>query len=358
LRSRGFKWYDRIGELMIYPVTKKDLEFVPTGKFEVVFSTDPVNLHLGDYLVTGHPNATDVYRTPASHLSIYSDAGAVSGDVALEEEEEADDDDSFEGGVVADIIFSAKDAELAMAMGFSVADRKALCEQLRQTGVVTRAVVKRPAAFFVKVAKTKIAHETGKVFIYPDFMHLEEMSKALGGTLTISGFQSVQTTFVKYTKVGTLKTRIRVKPKIGYYVANDGTVGRLCMALGKSGKKREFIFMTTHEAAEEALWCARLGHKGHDFKTRDMWVLDGHPKGGFFINDGGKFLECDEEKLRERRTWSFHGEKISDQRLLPWAAASLQDQFRKAKQAKRALKAMSSKSGEKPVVAPWAKKNS
>jgi hypothetical protein len=212
--------------------------------------------------------------------------------------------------------------------------------------------------FSVTIEETKVTRTGDSSFVFPDAARLARLAEGLScTTINLTGFTSVQTTFVKLARMGTMKTRVRARPKMGYYVSDDGAVGRLARASGKSGKKRQYIFMVTHES--ESLnehWCACLGHKGQDFKARDMWILDGHPYGGFFICDDGKFLECEEEKLKKRRTWSFHGETLNEGKMVPWAASALTEQMKKIAMSQQAVKAMADKSGQKPTVAPWAKK--
>eukprot|EP00927_Polykrikos_kofoidii_P023500 TRINITY_DN21638_c0_g1_i1.p1 TRINITY_DN21638_c0_g1~~TRINITY_DN21638_c0_g1_i1.p1 ORF type:complete len:1702 (-),score=242.33 TRINITY_DN21638_c0_g1_i1:568-5673(-) len=73
LRERGFKYYDRKGELIIYQVTDKDMLFVPSGKFQVSFSSIPAPLRTGDYLVTVCPDMNEIYMS--RHATIYNDDG-------------------------------------------------------------------------------------------------------------------------------------------------------------------------------------------------------------------------------------------------------------------------------------------
>eukprot|EP00928_Gymnodinium_smaydae_P043333 TRINITY_DN29055_c0_g1_i1.p1 TRINITY_DN29055_c0_g1~~TRINITY_DN29055_c0_g1_i1.p1 ORF type:complete len:1765 (-),score=333.44 TRINITY_DN29055_c0_g1_i1:71-5365(-) len=73
LRDRGFKYYERTGELLIYQVTEEDMMFVPDGKFQVSFSTIPQPLRVGDYLVTVLPDHKEVYMS--RHATIYNDDG-------------------------------------------------------------------------------------------------------------------------------------------------------------------------------------------------------------------------------------------------------------------------------------------
>lgn len=73
LRARGFKYYDRKGKLLIYEVTEDDMSFVPGKRFRVSFSATPMPLRAGDYLVTGYPEATEVWMS--RNLSIYNDNG-------------------------------------------------------------------------------------------------------------------------------------------------------------------------------------------------------------------------------------------------------------------------------------------
>jgi len=62
LRERGFKYYDKTaGMVCIYQVTAEDMEFVPSGKFQVDFSNLPQPLRVGDYLVMNYPDGKDVY---------------------------------------------------------------------------------------------------------------------------------------------------------------------------------------------------------------------------------------------------------------------------------------------------------
>lgn len=63
MRERGFKWYDRKGEVLIYRVTDEDMKFMPSGKFEVAFSTIPQPIKVGDYIVTPLPDCSEVYMT-------------------------------------------------------------------------------------------------------------------------------------------------------------------------------------------------------------------------------------------------------------------------------------------------------
>eukprot|EP00435_Cladocopium_sp_Y103_P055651 s1061_g18.t1 len=76
LRQRNFKYFRRKGELLLYQVTEEDMTFVPTGKFEVVFSTSPVPLCAGDYLVTALPLLSEVWVS--KHSVIYEDGGKLS----------------------------------------------------------------------------------------------------------------------------------------------------------------------------------------------------------------------------------------------------------------------------------------
>ncbi|CAL1151645.1 unnamed protein product [Cladocopium goreaui] len=73
LRQRNFKYFRRKGELLLYQVTEEDMTFVPTGKFEVAFSTSPVPLCSGDYLVTALPLLSEVWVS--KHSVIYEDGG-------------------------------------------------------------------------------------------------------------------------------------------------------------------------------------------------------------------------------------------------------------------------------------------
>lgn len=63
LRERGFMYYRRKGMVLIYRVTEKDMEFIPGGKFETTFSTIPQPVQPGDYLVTGYPEAKEIYMS-------------------------------------------------------------------------------------------------------------------------------------------------------------------------------------------------------------------------------------------------------------------------------------------------------
>lgn len=76
LRQRNFKYFRRKGELLLYQVTEEDMTFVPTGKFEVAFSTSPVPLCSGDYLVTALPLLSEVWVS--KHSVIYEDGGKIS----------------------------------------------------------------------------------------------------------------------------------------------------------------------------------------------------------------------------------------------------------------------------------------
>eukprot|EP00439_Symbiodinium_sp_Y106_P020793 s1920_g2.t1 len=61
LRHRNFKYYRRKGELLLYQVGQKDMDFVPSGRFEVVFSSTPVSLKAGDFLVTSYPELSEIW---------------------------------------------------------------------------------------------------------------------------------------------------------------------------------------------------------------------------------------------------------------------------------------------------------
>jgi len=78
LRSRGFKHYERTGELMIYQVTEDDLKLVPSGLFQVPFSTVPQPLRVGYHLVTETDfqmiyvsrNAEQIYASELRHTDL------------------------------------------------------------------------------------------------------------------------------------------------------------------------------------------------------------------------------------------------------------------------------------------------
>jgi len=73
LRHRNFKYYRRKGELLLYQVGQKDMDFVPSGRFEVVFSSTPVSLKAGDFLVTSYPELSEIWVS--KHSVIYEDEG-------------------------------------------------------------------------------------------------------------------------------------------------------------------------------------------------------------------------------------------------------------------------------------------
>ncbi|OLP92813.1 BPI fold-containing family C protein [Symbiodinium microadriaticum] len=73
LRHRNFKYYRRRGELLLYQVGQKDMDFVPSGRFEVVFSSTPVSLKAGDFLVTSYPELSEIWVS--KHSVIYEDEG-------------------------------------------------------------------------------------------------------------------------------------------------------------------------------------------------------------------------------------------------------------------------------------------
>lgn len=71
LRSRGFQYYERKGQSLIYQVTDDDMAFVPVGEFQSSFSQFPQPIRTGDFLVTGYPDCREVYMS--RHASIYKD---------------------------------------------------------------------------------------------------------------------------------------------------------------------------------------------------------------------------------------------------------------------------------------------
>jgi len=99
--------------------------------------------------------------------------------------------------------------------------------------------------------------------------------------------------------------RVQNRPKIGEFVCDNGDEGRLCVQKGRCGKRRAYIFTVTESAGGD-FWVARLVHRGHDPLGRDVWLLDGHPSGGTFVNDKGNFLECDQDDgTKQRHVWTY-----------------------------------------------------
>lgn len=118
--------------------------------------------------------------------------------------------------------------------------------------------------------------------------------------------------------------RVQTRPKIGMYVSDKGSRGRLCVQKGRCGKRRAYIFtvveLESEEVSDEDYWVARLVHRGQNPQGRDVWGLDGHPLGGTFVNDKGRFLECqDDGTKQQRQVWTFQGD---EETASPKAAAA------------------------------------
>eukprot|EP00931_Biecheleriopsis_adriatica_P074463 TRINITY_DN48514_c0_g1_i1.p1 TRINITY_DN48514_c0_g1~~TRINITY_DN48514_c0_g1_i1.p1 ORF type:complete len:1799 (-),score=442.55 TRINITY_DN48514_c0_g1_i1:199-5595(-) len=79
LRIRGYKRYKRLGTALLYKVTEEDTEdFMPGGRFQVPFSSEPMPLRPGDYLEARWPdpkvlwtcrNALQIYATGFANLA-------------------------------------------------------------------------------------------------------------------------------------------------------------------------------------------------------------------------------------------------------------------------------------------------
>ncbi|CAE7030185.1 unnamed protein product [Symbiodinium natans] len=61
LRDRGFKRFKRRGMARMYQVSEGDLTFLPSRKFFCKGTSFPLLLRAGDFLVTGYPDATEIY---------------------------------------------------------------------------------------------------------------------------------------------------------------------------------------------------------------------------------------------------------------------------------------------------------
>eukprot|EP00929_Paragymnodinium_shiwhaense_P031115 TRINITY_DN17512_c0_g1_i2.p1 TRINITY_DN17512_c0_g1~~TRINITY_DN17512_c0_g1_i2.p1 ORF type:complete len:1283 (+),score=216.98 TRINITY_DN17512_c0_g1_i2:110-3958(+) len=86
LRDRGFRSFQRKGQLIVYQVTEEDMKFAPGGHFLTSFSSIPVPLRTGDYLVTVYPDATEIYMSRA--LTIYNDDGQLQRPKGVRTQEE------------------------------------------------------------------------------------------------------------------------------------------------------------------------------------------------------------------------------------------------------------------------------